>query len=564
MRKKTAILSLTALAATAVCGQSLDQARKDLYYTKWESARRDLLPVVQSQHPDPASYYLLGEAYLHQGLTDSAGYWFSRGVSQVSGNSQPEKNYPLVYIGQADWMLATGRKDEAVKQIKDVLDATRGKDAEALLAAARANIDNPSGDATWALSLLEQAARRARKNPAVYVALGDAYRRLVDGSHAVLAYQQALQQDDGYAEAWYKLGKVFKTQDNAQVYLDRFTKAYAADTAYVPALYELYVYYFNRGEVDNARHYLDRYIRQADPSPRHAYLVTDLQYIARQYPEAIRSAQAILQRDKDSSQPRLYKLIAYCYEGLGDSAKAFTYIHDYFQHQDTANYVAKDFELMGRLLDRVKGDKAEAARWYEKAYAAETKPETRLGYARLMAQLYKEAGDRVKEAAWRGTYYHTAPQATNLDLYNWGLALYAGQRYQEADTVFALYEQKYPDQVYGYLWRAMCNALIDSTMELGLAVPHYEKLIEVALKDSAANKSNLIKAYGYLGAYKANVEKNYRESVTYFNKILELDPGNADATRYVGILQKWISEGKGMAGSREKESTGTETGSSGN
>jgi hypothetical protein len=291
-------------------------------------------------------------------------------------------------------------------------------------------------------------------------------------------------------------------------------------------------------------------------------MIADLDYISKQYKDAIAKANFILDRDKDSTQPRIYKLIAYSYEGLGDSAQALQYINQYFDKQDTAGYVAKDFELKARLLDRVQHDEEAAAQWYEKAYAAETKEDTKQDYAKMIALLYKNAGDRLKEAEWRGTYYNSAKNPTNLDLYNWGLALYAGQAYQQADSIFAQYEEKYPDQVYGYLWRAMCNALIDSTMELGLAVPHYEKLIEVASKDSVANKSNLIKAYGYIGAYKANVEKNYPESVAYFNKILELDPGNADATRYVTILQKWIDEGKGVAGSQQKESAGSEEESS--
>jgi predicted Zn-dependent protease len=562
MIKKTAILINCVVVAGLVSAQSVEQAKKEMYYTRWESAKENLLPLIKSSDVSPETFYLLGEVYLEENKTDSAGMIFTDGIKIADTKKQPEKNYPLVYMGKAHWMLATGQKDEAVKLMNEVLDATKHKDADALLAAAKANIDSENGDAKWALELLEQAAKRDKKNPAVYSAMGDAYRKLVDGSNGVLSYQKALDVDPRYAEAWYKLGKVFKTQDNVSVYLDRFTKSFASDENYTPALYELYNFYFYRGDVDNAKNFLERYIKNSDPSPRHDYMIADLDYISKQYKDAIAKANFILDRDKDSTQPRIYKLIAYSYEGLGDSAQALQYINQYFDKQDTAGYVAKDFELKARLLDRVQHDEEAAAQWYEKAYAAETKEDTKQDYAKMIALLYKNAGDRLKEAEWRGTYYNSAKNPTNLDLYNWGLALYAGQAYQQADSIFAQYEEKYPDQVYGYLWRAMCNALIDSTMELGLAVPHYEKLIEVASKDSVANKSNLIKAYGYIGAYKANVEKNYPESVAYFNKILELDPGNADATRYVTILQKWIDEGKGVAGSQQKESAGSEEESS--
>lgn len=82
-------------------------------------------------------------------------------------------------------------------------------------------------------------------------------------------------------------------------------------------------------------------------------------------------------------------------------------------------------------------------------------------------------------------------------------------------------------------------------MELGLAVPHYKKLIEVAATDTVANKSYLLTAYGYLASYEANVTKDYEQSLTYFEKMLALDPDNKDALRYTVILKKWIDEGGG-------------------
>lgn len=38
----------------------------------------------------------------------------------------------------------------------------------------------------------------------------------------------------------------------------------------------------------------------------------------------------------------------------------------------------------------------------------------------------------------------------------------------------------------------------------------------------------LLKAYGYLGGYEANVTKDYLASLAWFEKYLELDPDNTD------------------------------------
>ena len=80
-------------------------------------------------------------------------------------------------------------------------------------------------------------------------------------------------------------------------------------------------------------------------------------------------------------------------------------------------------------------------------------------------------------------------------------------------------------------------------MENGLAMPYYTKVIDLADDDENTNKSILIQAYGYIGAYQANVKKDFPVALENFEKILQLDPGNADASKYIGILKKWIQTG---------------------
>jgi tetratricopeptide (TPR) repeat protein len=89
-----------------------------------------------------------------------------------------------------------------------------------------------------------------------------------------------------------------------------------------------------------------------------------------------------------------------------------------------------------------------------------------------------------------------------------------------------------------------------------MAIPQYMKLIELDGKDStkATNRKHLVEAFGYIAAYKANTQKDYAGAIDYFERLLALDPGNADAARYVGILKKNLSrmaekaENKPMAG----------------
>ena len=125
-------------------------------------------------------------------------------------------------------------------------------------------------------------------------------------------------------------------------------------------------------------------------------------------------------------------------------------------------------------------------------------------------------------------------------MFNWGIASYLSGEYKNADSIFSMYAKKYPEQTFGYYWAARSGAAIDTTMESGLAIPDYEKVIELTLKETPEqrNKKWLIEAYGYIAAYQANTQKNYREAIDNLEKVIELDPGNESAKNYVEILKK--------------------------
>ena len=274
-------------------------------------------------------------------------------------------------------------------------------------------------------------------------------------------------------------------------------------------------------------------------------MLADLDYVSKKYQEAINSAQNIIARDGDSVQPRLYKLMAYSYAALGDSTTALKNIDTYFNKQADSAVVPKDYALKANLLQRSSTDTLAAMEWYEKALNADTVKEQQLEYVIALADLNQQLGNREKEAYYRGRIYEGKETLSNLDIYKWGMALYNSDDYEKADSVFAIYEQKYPDQVYGPLMRARANALRDTTMELGLAVPHYQKLAEVAAKDSVKNKQLLLMAFQYLGAYEATVTKNYNASLEYYDKVLAINPNDTEAEKNANILSKWIEQGKG-------------------
>jgi lipopolysaccharide biosynthesis regulator YciM len=537
---KMVILTATFIWCQNSFSQNLATAKKHLYNERYETAKKILLSDISKGNADPENCYWLSEIYLSQNKLDSAKQILEKGAAYAQQNDINGKKEVMLEAGLYHLLLDEGKAQEAKSKIDEALKLTKNKDPELLLAVANANIDSKNGNLTWALELLNLAQKRDKKNPRIYSAKGDVYRKTLDGGNAVLNYKKSIEVEPDFAEAFYKEGKLYKTQKNPGIYIPKFVQAYTIDSTYVPALRELYYYYFTH-DIVKAEDYLNRYIHNDEPKIDHAYMRADVYYLSKRYHKAIDEANEILQKEKDSTQPRLYKLIAYSYAGLEDSSKALGFMNQYFEKQDTADYVAKDFDLEARLLEKTDPDKSKAIEWYRKAYHAETDKNEKLAYMIKLAQLQNEEGNPAKEAMWRERIYVSKPSPSNMDIYKWGIALFTAEKYKKSDSVFAIYEKKYPDQIYGYLWRAKSNALIDTTMQEGLAVPHYEKLIEVAEKDQEKNKSILISAYGYLGAYDANIVKDYSASLKQFDKILQLEPDNKDAQRYKDILEKRIS-----------------------
>jgi lipopolysaccharide biosynthesis regulator YciM len=307
--------------------QTLDEGKKFMYYERWQSAEKIFRQLVPKE---PDAYYWLAESLLQQNKEAEA--------KQVIAGAEKT---PLVLVAQGEY-------EEALKQ-------TRQKDAEVLIAVARAYLNAKSTGYPYMLDLLDKAAKRDKNNPEIYTMQGEVYRRMGDGGKAVQAYMTALEKDAGYAKAEYGIGKIYLTQQNTESFLKHFTNAVQKDPAYTPALYELYYYYYFR-DVNLAKDYLDKYIANRDASVENDYMMIDLLYVSSKQAQALDMARQLLQKEGNAAQSRLYKLIAYSYDALGDSTHAMEYINTYFTKAADTQLVAKDFELRARLLQKFPGN----------------------------------------------------------------------------------------------------------------------------------------------------------------------------------------------------------------
>lgn len=533
--KKLISVSCVLFLSILSMAQTTQDAKQMMYYGRYGSAVKALHTILKANPADEQAWYLLTLACLE-----------NKEVKKIKDSlSFAPREKPLVMCAYGHVLLEEKNADSAKYYFDNALKETKMKDDNVLAAVARAQVDTKEGNANYAIELLEKAIKRDKDNPQFDIIMGDAYRKLLDGGQALKAYEHALEKDKNYAAANYKIGKIFTSQGNAEMYLDYFNKAVAADPQYAPALYELYYHYYFK-DAPKAMQYLQQYIAASDVDNKNDVLLTDMLYVSKQYEPAIEKAKALISASGDHVQPRLYKLVAYSYKESGKPAEAEGFMQQYFKTQTDTDLLVKDFEAMAEIYTALGGKEDSVAAYYAKAADLEKDEAKKTVYYKTIAALYKKTKDHNNEALWLGKYYNARTNNSNVDLFNWGIAYFLAKNYVMADSVFGMYEKKYPEEEFGYYWSARAAAAIDTTMEQGLAIPHYTQLVKLLsgtdTADDAsldnAKKKHLVEAYGYIAAYKANTEKDYEEAIDYFERMLALEPNNADAKRYIEVLKK--------------------------
>jgi tetratricopeptide (TPR) repeat protein len=514
--------------------QILNDGERAFYYQRYESAEKIFHKILDVDPSNSEAWAFLMRSYIQQGKFKLASDTFDHAPESI-------RQLPFFHIAAGTVMLSKNNKKGANDHFQQAIDLTKGKNVPVLVAIADANIESPNGDYSYAIDLLQKAIKKDKKNASLETKLGQANRRLHNGSEAYKAFMKAIDKNQHETLAYYELGRLFLSQKNKDLYAEYFTKAVEKDPLFGPAHYELYNYYLYSDPV-KAYSYFHHYLDNSDYSLQQEYSLTDLLYLTKKYDSAILSAQGLIRTQGDKVQPRLYKLISYSYQEKGDSTSALPYMLSYFEKEADSNFIRKDYENMALLYQAKEGKEDSTFLYYKKALLLAAEPSEKIPYYRELARLSRELNNSSEEAFWLGRIYSDDPTANNVTLFNWGLAAYKAEDYQQADSVFGLYTSKYPDQGFGYYWRARTNARIDTSMAKGLAVPYYLNLLEVIAKDTLSSTDTkwMKEAYGYLASYEANTEKDYGEAINYFEKLMVIDPSNEQVARNIKILEKNI------------------------
>jgi hypothetical protein len=258
-------------------------------------------------------------------------------------------------------------------------------------------------------------------------------------------------------------------------------------------------------------------------------------------------------------------MVAYACDTLKDITCANKYMTDYFAKQDPDDVVSADYEELANINTKTPGQEAQAFVNLQKAVEKDTVVDNKIKYITKAAGMAKKMGDRKQEANWLGIAYNLKKEPTQTDLYNWAYANYQAANYQAADSLFCgVYQSKYPDQIYGYLWCARAKQAMDTTMAQGIAVAPYEKLAEMAAKlDSVKYKAQIVSAYTYLTIYSNDAKKDSKTALSYVDKILAIEPSNQFANAAKPVLQKQVNNKQSSPAPKKTGGSGSTTSKSG-
>jgi Putative Zn-dependent protease, contains TPR repeats len=548
-------VTMMVLGSQMLFAQNVDQGKKFLYYERYKSARETFEKILAANPNNIEATYWLGQTLLEQKDSVAAKDLYQKMLSQ-NGNA------PLILVGMGEIELREGKTNDARQRFETAISLTKGKDIDVFNAVGRANVNARAGDANYAIEKLNQATQVKKFNdPETYLLLGDAYRKLIDGGNAVTSYNKALAIDPKLAAAKVRIGRVYLTQNNKDFFLPAFEDAVKLDPAYAPAYYELFYYWYFR-DVNKAAPYLDSYIANSDQGPEAEYLKTDFLYASGKFAEAKEKALGLISQQGDKVAPRMYKLVAYVCDTLNDMNCANQYMNDYFAKQDPADVLPADYVELAVINSKTPGSEAQAFTNFQKAVDADTSREGKLKIISQAAALSKKMGDRKQEANWLGVAYKLDPNPSQTDLYNWGFAHYQAGDYEASDSIFCnIYQTKYPDEIYGYLWCARTKTARDTTMQSEDIVPAYEKLAEMAMKvDSGKYKSQAVQALITLTTIANDVKKDSKTALAYIDRILEIDPANEFATKAKPILEKAANRAAQQKSSSSTKSSTTKQG----
>ena len=523
MRKLIAV-ALVALLATNIFAQTLQDAQKEIDRENFFKAKQILNGLLKSETVNKADvYYYLGNAYLNSEDIDSAKVYY-----KLVWN--PDNRTALGYLANGRLALLNKNAAETKLNYDRALQITKMKNANIYYEIGDSYIHPELKDVNAAITNLEAAFNLDNKNPAISIALADAYNANSAndnsmGGKAMNKYEYAVELDKKAVLAYIKMGRIWV---NGKVYssaIENYNKALAIDPSYAIVYKELGEAYYLSKQYDKTLTNFQKYIDLSPGDSRARTALLEMYFRNKNYEKSAEEAAIGLEKD-----PNNWEFSRFCFYSnfeLKRYKDAYEEMKKYWANP-TKKVKDIDYIYSARIASEA-GDGEGAMKYFDQALANDSANCDLLGE-------YGKALFKAKKYAAAASKYNTKKDAcgslTSLDVFYLGRSYMLAGDSLKADSAFAEFSQRNPTSPDGYWWRARVNLTLGKTEDY-LAMPYYLKYTEIAGTEPAKYKKNLTEAFVYLGIYNFEKAKNKEEAKAYFTKALELDPADELATLYM-------------------------------
>ena len=506
--------------------QSLDNAKQMYYYERYNSANTTLKALVAADAKNAEAQYWLVLTNIMQGNKAAA-----KATSDASLTANPSS--PWSNIAAGHYALAYDDKPAAKIKFETAISFSDKKSmANTIIGIGRAHgsVGISQSEPDYAIEKLNTVLAKDPQNAEALIVLGDCYRRKIDGSNAVSNYMKVAPTAPQNARATYRIGQVYKTQDNCKSLTNYFTEVTTKDASFMPAWRELYDSYGNDEStcfnIAQARTYLDKFVATSDPGFEVDKIKMEFCYYSKDYTCALGLANEIGKKYDENSAIEMLAWKGYISDKLKDSVAALQYLDEYLTKvKDPKTLDPKVYKKTAEVAAKIPGKEAQFINYYNQYISKVDDPKLKAGAYMKLAEYYEKNKDYINAASWYTKVVDIKTDPSTLEVYKAGLMSYNAQNFTESLRMFTLYANKFPDDYRGHLFSARCNVALDSASKQGLAVPSYEKYLAIAEKDLITNKRGLVEAYSYIIAFNLS-NKNDKATATAYLEKLKL----ADAT----------------------------------
>lgn len=547
MKKFLLLLMACVVMHSAMFAQYAEGIRL-LNYEKNKSARETFQKLVDASPQDPQANYWLGQAILATdgGEPSKEQIASAKALYQKALGSIGSDPWLVTGMGHIE-LLERGDINSAKQKFEQAITAStetkgknKGKANPAILNAigrANAKVGSGLGDNLYAIDKLNQAGQLDLTNPDIYINKAINYLKMggENGGEAVKAYQEAVSRDPKSALAYYRIGKVYQSQNNKELFEQNFDNAITADPTCPLPYFAYYLNYANK-DVNKAKEYLDKYVANADRDPKTDYFVAEYLFRAGKNDESLAKIQELEKSAGLTEIPRLSILSAYNYDRKGDSVQAKANLEKFFANAPADKIEPTDYELAVKVLTKFPGSEAQAATYLEKAIATDTARINKLNYMQQGADMYAKAKNPAEQLNWMKRMVELKGTTTEGDYYRISAAALSAKDYPQTMDWAKKYMAAYPDkpQPYTFYRKSAIASDPDTTSGKGVELLQYIDSIYSLNKDKYKKELFLNEYYTIL--YYINKQNALKKSPDF--KVKSDGTKTEVVDQFLGICQK--------------------------